>query len=106
MIVKEEGRHPGGCPAAPQGVADEMVIVDTGSVDDTVAIAESFGARVLHHPWTGDFANARNLGLDAARGRWILYIDADERLQPVDRADVEALLDNADEVGFRIRLRP
>lgn len=107
MIVRDEERHLHDCLASLQGVVDEMVVVDTGSVDGTVSIAESFGARVLHHPWTGDFAEARNVGLDAARGQWILYIDADERLQPVARSDVEALLAGAErEVGFRVRLHP
>jgi tetratricopeptide (TPR) repeat protein len=107
MIVRDEEHHLPDCLASLRGVVDEVVIVDTGSVDATVAIAESYGARVLHHPWAGDFAAPRNAGLDAATGRWILYIDADERLQPVARADVEALLEGADDaVAFRIGLRP
>ncbi len=61
-------------------MVDEVVVVDTGSVDATVAIAARHGARVLTRPWDGDFAAARNLALDACRGRWLLYIDADERL--------------------------
>ncbi|MCU1451848.1 MAG: glycosyltransferase [Acidimicrobiales bacterium] len=106
MIVRDEERHLPDCLSSLRGIVDELVIVDTGSVDATVAIAESYGARVLHQQWTGDFSAPRNLGLEAATGRWILYIDADERLEPVERAHVEALLEDADEVAFRIGLRP
>jgi tetratricopeptide (TPR) repeat protein len=62
---------------------------------------------VVHeHPWTGDFAEARNASLERTTCEWILYIDADERLDPIDRASVEQLLGNANEVAFRILLRP
>ena len=57
-----------------------MIVVDTGSSDDTAAIALRCGARVLHFDWCDDFSAARNAGLEAARGRWILVLDADEYL--------------------------
>jgi hypothetical protein len=59
---------------------DEVVVVDTGSTDRTIEIAESYGVVLLHREWRDDFAWARNEGLAAASGDWILYIDADERL--------------------------
>jgi len=106
MIVRDEEQHLPACLASLEGVVDEVVVVDTGSRDATVAIAERAGARVAAHPWTGDFAAARNTGLDLVRGRWVLYIDADERLAPVGRAAVETLLAPAREVAFRVLLRP
>ncbi|MEA2479115.1 MAG: hypothetical protein QOJ07_1037, partial [Thermoleophilaceae bacterium] len=78
MIVKDEEEMLPRCLAAAKDAVDEIVIVDTGSTDRTVEIAESFGARILHHEWTGDFAAARNVSFDAAEGDWILYLDADE----------------------------
>ncbi len=81
LIVRDEQGFLPGCLAALAGRVDEVVIVDTGSSDDTVALAKGAGARVLHHEWTGDFAAARNQGLNAATADWILYIDADERLR-------------------------
>ncbi len=80
MIVKDEEEMLPRCLEAVHDAVDEMVIVDTGSSDSTVEIAESFGARVLHHEWTGDFSEARNVSLDAATGDWFLYLDADEVL--------------------------
>ena len=81
-------------------------MVDTGSVDDTPDIARHHGAVVLHHPWRDDFVVACNVSLDRARGAWILYIDADERLVDGDRGAVESLLVGAEEVAFRLLLRP
>src|SRR4051812_47845199 len=61
MIVKDEEEMLPRCLAAVKPAVDELIIVDTGSSDRTVEIAESFGARVLHHEWTGSFADARNV---------------------------------------------
>ena len=84
MIVKDEEEMLPRCLEAVAGVVDELVVVDTGSTDRTVDIARSFGARVLHHTWDGDFAAARNVALDAATGDWILSLDADEVLVAED----------------------
>jgi tetratricopeptide (TPR) repeat protein len=64
-------------------LADEVVVVDTGSVDGTRERAAALGARVVEFAWCDDFAAARNAGLDAAGCRWVLWLDADER---VDRS--------------------
>ena len=80
MIVKDEEEMLPRCLAAVKDAVDEMIVVDTGSSDRTVEIAESFGAKVLHHDWTGDFSAARNVSFDAATSDWIVYLDADEVL--------------------------
>src|ERR671931_341590 len=80
MIVKDEEEMLPRCLEAIHDVVDEMVIVDTGSTDATVEIAESFGAKVLHHEWTGD---------------WFIYLDADEVLV---REDAERLRELAGHV--------
>jgi tetratricopeptide (TPR) repeat protein len=69
-------------------------------------IARRHGALVREHAWSGDFAEARNHALALTACEWILYIDADERLDPVERRSVEDLLDDAPEVAFRILLKP
>ena len=106
LIVRDEERVLDDCLSSIREIVDEIVIVDTGSVDDSPAIAARHGARVIHHPWRDDFAEPRNVGLDAAQGQWILYIDADERLGPTDRQTVERLLRDAEETAFRVLLRP
>jgi glycosyltransferase involved in cell wall biosynthesis len=106
LIVRDESRVLEDCLASICQVVDEIVVVDTGSVDGSPEIAARWGARVIHHPWRDDFAEARNVALDAAEGEWILYIDADERLSRAERPAVEQLLDGAREVAFRLLLRP
>jgi glycosyltransferase involved in cell wall biosynthesis len=91
MIVKDEEEM---LPRTLEAIApavDEIIVVDTGSTDRTVEIAESFGAKVLHHEWTGDFAAARNVSVDAATGDWIVWLDADEVLVPEDAPKLRAL---------------
>jgi hypothetical protein len=106
VIVKDEAEHLDACLTSLRGLVDEIVVVDTGSRDGSVAVAEGHGAVVAHEPWQGDFATPRNRGLDLATGDWILYVDADERV----RGDVDAIrghLDRADDcVAFRVRFVP
>lgn len=92
MIVKDEARLLGAALASVQGRADEIVVVDTGSTDDTVAIARRFGATVAHAPWTGSFADARNVAIDHATGDWILMLDADQRVEPSSWEELRRLL--------------
>jgi hypothetical protein len=80
MIVRDEARSIERCLASVRDLVDEMVVVDTGSTDDTVALAEAAGASVHHFTWVDDFAQARNVALDHCSGDWILVLDADEWL--------------------------
>ncbi|MCX5908512.1 MAG: glycosyltransferase, partial [Deltaproteobacteria bacterium] len=92
-----------GCLESISGVADEIIIVDTGSTDKTVEIAEQYTGKIYHHPWEQNFAKHRNQSIGYAGGEWILIIDADERLQ-TDRGTIEGFLmdPDIDAVGFRI----
>ena len=80
LIVRDEAEMLPDCLASLRGIADEIVVVDTGSTDDTPEIARRAGAEVSHFEWCDDFAAARNAALAQAHGRWVLQIDADERL--------------------------
>lgn len=82
LIARDEERWLPGCLASALPWVDEVVLVDTGSSDRTVAMAQARGARVFHHPWAQDFALHRNQALDQARGDWVLWLDADEELEP------------------------
>lgn len=102
MIVKNEETFLEGCLESVQGTVDEIVVVDTGSTDRTVEIAERFGAKIFHAEWTGDFATARNASLEHATGDWILVLDADERLDPVAKGQIKRLLQNREAVGYSL----
>ncbi|MFT6629367.1 MAG: tetratricopeptide (TPR) repeat protein [Flavobacteriales bacterium] len=78
MILRDEAELLPRFIQAVDGLWDEWIAVDTGSVDTTVSLLKAAGARVVHHPWSGDFAEARNVGLQKATGDWILVLDADE----------------------------
>jgi glycosyltransferase involved in cell wall biosynthesis len=90
IIVRDEEER---LPACLESVefCDEIVVVDSGSKDATVRLAEAADARVVRQPWLG-FAAQRNVGLDNAHGDWVLEIDADERVTPSLRAEIEAFL--------------
>lgn len=92
MIVKDEEEMLPRCLAAAAPAVDEIVVVDTGSSDRTIEIAESFGARVIERPWTGSFSEARNVALDAGTSDWLLVLDADEVLVGEDVTQLRALL--------------
>ena len=80
MMVKDEEHNLKRCLSSLNGIADELIIVDTGSNDSSVPIAESFGAKVYHHPWENDFSKHRNQSIGYASGDWLLIFDADEEL--------------------------
>jgi tetratricopeptide (TPR) repeat protein len=92
MIVKNEAKSLPRCLESVHGVADEIVVVDTGSNDDTVTVAERFGARIFHFAWVDDFSAARNEAVSQARGEWILALDADEALGREARGKIPGLL--------------
>jgi tetratricopeptide (TPR) repeat protein len=90
MIVKDEAEN---LPVSLGSVRDlcrQMVVVDTGSSDGSEAVAEALGAEVYHWTWRNDFAAARNFALEQVREPWVLVLDADEELAPV-QADQDRL---------------
>lgn len=92
MIVRDEEQNLPACLGACADLFDEVVVVDTGSVDNTVEVARSLGAQVSHVPWRDDFAAARNETLRRASGDWIFWMDADDRLDPENRERLSRLL--------------
>lgn len=97
MIVKNEQKFLPGCLDSLRGLADEIIIADTGSTDRTVEIAQVHGATIVYTDWTGDFAEARNFSLRHCTGTWVLYIDADERVLPEQAAYIRTMLEDAPE---------
>jgi glycosyltransferase involved in cell wall biosynthesis len=91
MIVRDEADRIERTIRRHAALADEIVVVDTGSIDATAQLARQAGARVERLDWNDDFAAPRNASLAAARGRWALVLDADEWIEEQDFAVLRAL---------------
>jgi len=103
MIVRDEAEWIEGALASARDAVEEAIVVDTGSRDRTPELAERAGARVVRAEWRDDFAAARNVGLERARGTHVLVLDADERLAP---GAGEVLRRAADDPRFLAGLLP
>jgi len=98
VIAKDEAEMIGECLRSATSAVDEILVLDTGSTDRTVQIAQEHGAQVISFEWIDDFAAARNAALAQARGQWVLVLDADERLAPGAATAIRAAIrrDNFD----------
>lgn len=89
MIVKNEEKRLLTAIQSVSTIVDEIIIVDTGSTDQTVALAKKQASLVVQVPWNDDFAAARNVSIEEATGDWVLILDADETVDPKDLPKVE-----------------
>jgi tetratricopeptide (TPR) repeat protein len=98
MVKNEEARLATALESVHRWV-DEIVVVDTGSTDRTVEIAEGYGAKVFHHPWENDFSKHRNQSVEHATGDWLVILDADEELDQDTAPQLRQLVHAPEEVG-------
>ena len=104
MIAKNEEANLPRALASAQALASEIILVDTGSSDSTVEIAQSFGAQVYHHPWQNDFALHRNQALSHATGDWCLQLDADEELAPASGPLIKKLIKDPRPAAYTVEM--
>ncbi|MBC7603714.1 MAG: glycosyltransferase family 2 protein [Ramlibacter sp.] len=104
VITRNEGKRIGACLASV-AFAGEIIVVDSGSTDDTVALAQQHGARVTQtSDWPG-FGAQKNRAIDLATSSWILSIDADERVTPQLREQILSAIANNDHSAYAINRR-
>src|SRR3989338_7273874 len=106
MIVKNEDKFLEQCINSVKNIADEIIIVDTGSTDKTKGIAKKFGAKIIDFKWDDDFSAARNESIKHATKDWILVLDADEIMEEKDLAEIKAAIESAEDIaGFSLEQR-
>lgn len=94
MMVKNEAGNIAECIASVLPIVNEIIILDTGSSDDTVSIARGLGAKIFYFEWCDDFAAARNEALSKVAADWVLVLDADERIAREDHQRILKIIDN------------
>ena len=107
MIVRDEEERIGQCLESIRPFVDEMILVDTGSKDQTREICAALGAKVYDFPWTESFSEARNQSLELASGEWLFWMDADDVISPECGAKLKALIaqhPNKD-AAFQVQVR-
>ncbi len=102
LIVKNEEEFLARCLASVKPIASQIVVVDTGSTDKTVEIAQAHGAEVHFFAWNDNFSDARNAAHQHARGDWVLILDADEELPSESLAKLAADMAETNVLGYRI----
>ncbi len=105
MMVKDEEKNLLKCLESVRGLADEIIIVDTGSTDKTKMIAAKFTDRIFDFVWNDDFAAARNEALKHTTGDWVLILDADEIIAAEDHEKIKEAINNWDISGYQILTR-
>jgi glycosyltransferase involved in cell wall biosynthesis/Tfp pilus assembly protein PilF len=102
VIAKNEERFIGQCLESVRAIAEQVIVLDTGSTDWTVTFAERFGAEVYSFDWSDDFSAARNAALQHATGDWILMLDADEALSSSGREQLTREMETAQVMAWRL----
>ena len=104
IVAQNEERTIGKVLESAKSLADEIILVDSGSIDRTMEIAASYGAKVVHQDWLG-YGPQKNFAMDLAAGDWILSLDGDEVMTPELVSEVKAAIDDASSTeydGFKI----
>lgn len=105
MIIKNEEKFLENCLSNIQDLADEIIIVDTGSTDKSIEIAKKFTDKIFNFEWCDDFSKARNFSLEKASGNWILSLDADEIISKEDRIKLRKIAELNEAEGFFLNWR-
>jgi glycosyltransferase involved in cell wall biosynthesis len=105
MIVKNEEKYLRDCLESVKDIVNEIIIVDTGSTDKTIDIANEYNAKVYNFEWINDFSAARNFALSKSTGEWILYLDADERLDSESKEEILRRTEKPRKIAFKCSVK-
>lgn len=96
-IVKDNAAELKTSLSSLKNFVQEIIVVDTGSSDNTVQVAKKFGAKVFHQAWQDDFSAPRNFALKKASGDWVIFLDADEYFSEETAKNIPAVVERADQ---------
>lgn len=103
IIARNEEKNISKCLDSIQNIADEIILVDTGSIDNTINIAKNFNAKIIETPFENNFSLARNKAIENASKDWIFFIDCDETIDTSQIYKFKEILDN-NKLGFKLKL--
>lgn len=104
-IVKNEAKNLAKSIKSLKNQVNEIVVVDTGSTDNTITVARKLGARVYSFPWQDDFGKARNFALSKAKGDWLVLLDADEYFTAKTAGNIRQVIRQAKQIdGILVQL--
>ena len=103
ILAKNEEKNLPGCLESIRQLANEIVVINDDSTDKTIEIAKKFGAKVFTHSLNNDFAQQHNFGLGKAKGDWVLFIDADERVTPDLKKEIISAVKKQNKAGFYLK---
>lgn len=104
LIVKDEEKHLVRCLTSIAKAADEIIVVDTGSKDNTVQIAHQYTDKVFSVDWQDNFSDARNFTLSKATGDWVLFLDGDEALEMKSIPALKERINSTETEGYLIKV--
>ena len=102
ILAKNEARNLPACLKSLQ-FADQILVIDDNSADQTVQIAKKHGARAITHPLSGDYAAQHNFAISAVKSGWILFVDADERVSQPLAAEITQAITRIEYTGYYLR---
>lgn len=105
MIVRDEAHNLEQWLPQARPFLDELVVVDTGSRDDTLALLREMDARVYEYAWEDNFSRSRNRGLEHVTAEWILILDADENISREDWMQIRALIEHDDVLAYAVQVK-
>ena len=103
ILAKNEEKNLPGCLESIRQLADEIIVINDDSTDKTIEIAKEFEAKVFTHSLSNDFAQQHNFGLGKAKGDWVLFIDADERVSPKLEKEIILAVKKQNKAGFYLK---
>lgn len=104
LVAKNEERNIRRCLNSIKYIADEIILVDTGSSDNTIEVAKEYGAKIFTATFNNDFSEIRNISLEKATKEWILYIDCDEEIDKRNVSNLKKILEATNCEGFSLKL--